>query len=107
MPAERVQVGRQGRHERLALTGLHLRDPAEVQGRAAHQLHVEVALSEDPLARLADGGEGLGEQVVEVLAVLERALRNSPVWRAQLGVGEPLDLGLEALRSPGRSTAAA
>ena len=62
---ERVEVARQRRDERLALTGLHLRDPAEVQRRAAHDLHVEVALAEHPLAGLADGRERLGEQVVE------------------------------------------
>ena len=64
-PDERVQVGRQRRDERLAFTGLHLGDPAEVQRRAAHELDVEVALAEHPLARLADGRERLGEQIVE------------------------------------------
>ena len=38
---DRVEVGGQGGDEGLALTGLHLGDVAEVQGRAAHQLHVE------------------------------------------------------------------
>ena len=76
--ADRVEVRRQRGDERLALTGLHLGDPAEVQRGAAHQLDVEVALAEDPPAGLADGGERLGEQVVEVLAPLGRR-RNSPV----------------------------
>ena len=50
-PGERVEVAGQRRDERLALAGLHLRDPAEVQRRAAHDLDVEVALAEHPLAR--------------------------------------------------------
>ena len=59
------------RHEGLALAGLHLGDPAEVQGGAAHQLDVVVALTDDPLGRLAHDREGLDQQVVEVLAVVE------------------------------------
>ena len=53
LAAEPVEVGRQRRDERLALAGLHLGDPAEVQGGAAHQLDVEVALADDPLGGLA------------------------------------------------------
>ena len=65
--AERVQVDGQSRDEGLALTGLHLCDPAEVQRHAPHQLDVEVSLSEDPPSCLTDGGKGLNEEVVEVL----------------------------------------
>ena len=68
---EAVQVGRQRGHERLALAGLHLGDPPEVQGGAAHQLHVVVTLADDPLAGLAHDRERLDQQVVEVLAVVE------------------------------------
>jgi hypothetical protein len=57
---DRVQVRRQRRHQGLALTGAHLGDVAQVQRGAAHDLHVEVTLAEDPLRRLAHGGEGLG-----------------------------------------------
>ena len=72
---ERVEVRRQRGDERLALAGLHLGDPAEVQRGAAHELHVEVALAEHPAAGLAHGRERLGEEVVEqvgdeLLAVL-------------------------------------
>ena len=93
-PLERVEVRGQRRDQRLALTGLHLRDPAEVQRRAAHQLHVEVTLAEDPLAGLADGGERLGEQVVEVLAPLEAPAELGGLG-AELVVGEALHVGLE------------
>jgi len=66
---DRVEVGRGGRDEGLALTGLHLRDVAEVKGRAAHDLHVEVTHPEGALGRLADGRKSFGEQVVEGFAV--------------------------------------
>ncbi len=68
LAGEGVEVARQGRDERLALTGLHLGDVAQVQGGTAHDLDVEVPLAEGALARLAHGGEGLGEDVVEGLA---------------------------------------
>ncbi len=64
-----VEVGREGRHEGLALTGLHLGDVAEMQGGATHELHVEVAHAERAHRGLAHRGEGLGQQVVERLAV--------------------------------------
>ena len=62
---QRVQIGGQRGDEGLALAGLHLGHPAEVQGRAAHDLHVEVALAQRALARFPHGGERLGEQLVE------------------------------------------
>ena len=68
---EAVEVGRQGRDERLALAGLHLGDPAEVQGGAAHELHVVVALADGALGGLARDRERLDQEVVEVLAVVE------------------------------------
>ena len=42
LPGQRVQVQRQRRDERLAFAGRHLRDLAEVQLDAAHELHVVV-----------------------------------------------------------------
>ncbi len=65
---EGVQVGGQGRHQRLALAGLHLGDAALVQHHAADQLHVEMALAQRPLGRLAHHGERLDQQVVQGLA---------------------------------------
>ena len=67
---ERVEVRGQRGDEGLALTGLHLRDPAEVQCGAAHDLHVEVTLAERAHARLPDRGERLGQDVVEVLLLV-------------------------------------
>ena len=66
---EPVEVGRKRRDERLALAGLHLGHPAEVEGGAAHHLDVVVALADHPLRGLAHHRERLDQQLVEVLAV--------------------------------------
>ena len=63
-----VEVGGQGRHQRLALAGLHLGDAALVQHHAADQLHVEMALAQRALGGLAHHGERLDQQVVQGLA---------------------------------------
>ena len=84
---QRVEVRRQRRDQGLALTGLHLGDVAEVQRRAAHELHLVVELAQGAARRLADDGERLGQQVVEGLAV-GVALLERVGQRAQLGVGE-------------------
>ena len=68
---ERVQVDGERRDEGLSFTGLHLGDPAEVQRHATHQLDVEVALADRAPRGLAHHGEGLDEQVVQVLAAVE------------------------------------
>ena len=68
---QRVQVDRQRRDQCLALTGLHLGDPPEVQGHATHELDVVVTLAEDPRRGLAHHGEGFEEHVVQVLALGE------------------------------------
>ena len=64
---ERVQDGRQRRHERLALAGLHLGDLALVQHGAADELDVEMAHPERPLHGFAGHREDLGQDVVEGL----------------------------------------
>ena len=84
---ERVEVGRQRRDQRLALTGLHLGDVAEVHRGAAHELHLVVELAQRAARRLAHDGERLGQQVVERLAVAV-ALLERVGQRAQLGVAE-------------------
>ena len=86
LAGERVQVGGQGGHERLALARLHLRDGAAVEGEAADELDVEVPHVQHAAARLAHDREGLGQEVVEGLA---RCARRSP----ELG-GLGLELGV-------------
>ena len=95
LAGQRVEDDGERGGQRLALAGLHLGDVAAVQDHAADQLHVEVAHAHRPLARLADDREGLGQQVVERLA-LARALAQRVDALAQLVVGLELQLGLEA-----------
>jgi hypothetical protein len=69
LAGDRVEVRRQHAGQRLALAGAHLGDVAEMQRGASHDLDVEVPLAQRPLGSLPDGGERLGENVVETLAV--------------------------------------
>ena len=91
---ERVQEEGERGDERLALTGLHLGDVALVQDDPAHHLDVEHPLLRLAPARLAHGGVGLEEQLVERLAVLE-PLAQLGGRLAQLVVRERLEVGLE------------
>ena len=93
---QRVEVGRHGGDERLALAGLHLGDVALVQEDAADQLHVEGAQAEGAAGGLAGVGEGFGQQVVEALAVLE-PLAELVGLGLEAGVVERLELGLEGV----------
>ena len=95
LAGERVEVGGQRGDERLAFAGLHLGDLPAVQHHAADELHVEVPHVEHAAAGLADDGEGLGQQVVERLAVGD-ALAELGGLVAELLVGEGLDLRLRA-----------
>ncbi len=67
--AEGVQVDGHGGDQGLALAGLHFRNHPLVQHYAAQELHVEGALAEGAFGRLADGGEGVDQQVVKLFAV--------------------------------------
>jgi hypothetical protein len=82
LPVERVEVGRQGRDEGLALTGLHLGDIALVQGRPAHELHVEVPLAQGAFGRLPHRRERLGQEVIEGGAIGEALLERRRSRRA-------------------------
>jgi hypothetical protein len=65
---QRIQVGRQGRDQRLAFAGAHLGDLALVQHHAADELHVEVPHPQSAARRLAHGSERFGQQLFEVFA---------------------------------------
>ena len=82
-----VQIGGQGRDQRLAFARLHLGDPAAMEDDAADELDVEVPHVERAAARLANDGERLGQEVVERLAGSE-ALPELRGLRAELFVGE-------------------
>ena len=65
-----------------------------MQHDAAHQLHVEMALAQGALGRLAHGGEGVEQDVVEALA-LGQALAQPGGARPQLVVAQRLERRLE------------
>ena len=95
LAAEGVEIGRHRRDEGLALAGLHLGHPAEVQSRATHDLDVVVTLPKHPFGGLANHGKCFAEQVVEILAPVEPLAERGGA-RRQLGIGQPLELGLES-----------
>jgi len=90
---ERVEGQRQCGGKGLALTGLHLRDPAFMENRAAHELYVMGTLAQDPAGGLAGQGEGLRQQVIEGLARGTALLELSGL-DGEVVIGERLHLGL-------------
>ena len=65
-----------------------------MQHDAAGHLHIEMALAEDALCRLAHGGESLDQEIVERLALRQALLELSRAI-AQALVVERHELGLE------------
>ncbi len=88
LTGQRVEVGRQGRDQRLALTGLHLGDVAKMKGRAPHDLHIEMPLAQRAPRCLAHGGKGLGQQVVEGLPPVREPLAELVGHASQFTVGQ-------------------
>ena len=88
---EGVQVRRQRRHERLAFAGLHFRDLAAMENDAADELDVEMPHVQNAAASLADDSEGLGQEVVDRLA-LGQALAELDGLATELFIREALDL---------------
>src|SRR3712207_5733709 len=88
---ERVEVGGQDAGESLALTGAHLRDVAQVQRGAAHDLHAEVPLTQRARGGLADDGEGLRQELVGGLPLVQTLLELVGLG-AQLRIGEVGDV---------------
>ncbi len=87
LAGQRVEIHRQGRDQGLTLAGLHLGDVAEVQGDAAHELHLVVELAQGSPRRFAHDGERLGQDVVERLVVGEPLLEGVGE-RAELSIGQ-------------------
>ena len=65
-----VQIRRQGRDQRFAFAGLHLRDASLMQHNAADHLHAVVPHAQHAPRRLAARRKRLRQQVVERFAVL-------------------------------------
>ena len=93
---EGVEDHREGCRQGLALAGAHLGDGAVVEHHPADQLHVEVPHAHAAAGGLAHQREGLGQQVVEGLA-LAGAFAELVGVRAELGVVQELHLRLEAV----------
>ena len=81
-----VEIGGESGHQGLALTGLHLGDPALVQDDAAYQLHPVGAHAQYPVGGFPGGGKGLRQDVIQCLAVLQ-ALFKLWCFGLELGVG--------------------
>ena len=96
LAGERVEVRGEGGHQRLALAGLHLGDPALMEDHAAQQLHVEVAHAHGPHGGLPDHGEGLGQDVVQGLAFGDSLLKEDGLL-PQLLVRHGLVSGLQGV----------
>ena len=96
LAGDSVEVAGQGGDERLALAGLHLGDVALVQCHGANELHVKVAHTHGALGSLTHGGKGLGEHVVERLAV-GVTLAELIGLAAELLLGHLLKLGLKTV----------
>ena len=88
-----VEVRGQGRDEGLALTGAHLGDVAQVQGRPTHDLHVVVPLAQGATGGLTYGRECLGHECIEGLP-LHKALLVFVGKRAKIGIAHSDELVL-------------
>ena len=94
LAGERVQVERQGRHQGLALAGLHLGDLALVEHHPADELGVEVAQADGAPGRLPCGRERLRQKIVQDLAVPE-PLPELAGLLPKLRARQLLELGLQ------------
>ena len=89
-----VQVGGQGSHKGLALTGLHLGNIAAVQGNTAGHLHREVLHAQHTPCGFAADGKGIRQDVVQRFALGQLLLEGDSL-RLQVGIGHGLILGLQ------------
>ena len=93
LPGQGIEIGGQGRDQRLSLAGLHLGDLPLVQDHAADELHVEVPHADGPPACLPAQREGLRQHVVQRDAALQALLQLDRLGPYLL-VGEGRDPGL-------------
>ena len=91
---EPVEVGGEGRDERLAFARAHFGDAALVKHHAADQLDVEMALPQHALGGLAYGGEGRHQKIIELGAGGELLAKGDGALR-QLLVAQRGDFRLE------------
>ncbi len=70
LSGQRIQIGRQGRHQGLAFAGAHLGDLAVMQHHAADQLHIEVPHLQGALAAFAHHGKSFRQDRIQRFALL-------------------------------------
>ena len=85
-----------GGHQGLALAGLHLGDAALVEDDAADELHPVGLHAQHPPGRLPAGGKGLGQDIVQGLAVFQPLLEFRGLG-LELFVGEGGVLSVQGL----------
>ena len=96
LAGDRVQIDRQGGHQRLAFAGAHLGDLALMKHHAAEKLHIVVPLAEGALRGFPDRGEGFDHHVVQRFAVCV-ALAEFFGARLQLIVRQLFELRLDRI----------
>src|SRR5262249_44920653 len=67
--ADRVQIGGQGRNERLSFTGLHFGDLALMEDISTHELNVEMPHVQDALTGFSNHSKRINEKVVQRFTV--------------------------------------
>ena len=98
-----VEVDGHGGHQGLAFTGLHLGDAGAMQHDAADDLYrVGFQAQHTPVGLAADG-KGLGQQIVQGLALFQTVAEFIGLG-TQLLVGELLHLGVQVLHLLGNGT---
>ena len=100
-----IEVSRQGRHQRLALTGAHLGNTTLVQRHTTDKLNIEMAHAQGAPARFAHRGKGLGQQRVQSFTV---SITRAKLLRfgGQFGVAEGLHVRFERVAAANRFTQA-
>ena len=91
---QRIGVHCQSSHQRLALAGSHLGNLALMQGRAADDLHVVMALAQIAAGRFTHSGKGFGQQPADGLPALQ-PLPELGSLGEQLFVAQTLKLRLQ------------
>ncbi len=68
---QRIQIDRQGSHQRFTFTGFHFRNLALMQDHAADELHVVMAHTEYAFRCLATNSKGFRQQVIQRFALFQ------------------------------------
>ncbi|CAB4977005.1 unannotated protein [freshwater metagenome] len=104
--SERIEIDRESRDKGLAFTGLHFRNPSEMQRRAAHHLDVVMTLANLATSGLANHSKCIDEDVLEIGPITQLLTElDGPVSECFIGQSfdfrlEGIDLGNETFNGP-------